>query len=256
MIRDTIIVPALTKITVSSISIVIPAYNEARRLPATLDSIERYFSNHNFSTVEILVVDDGSRDETAAMVEGYARSDRRIRLLRNPENRGKGYSVRHGMLEAAGDWILFSDADLSAPITDLDSLLDAANRRGARIVIGSRAVDRSMVGIRQPLWREMTGRAFNILMRAVTGLPYRDTQCGFKLYRQDAARAVFSRQKLDGFSFDVEDLIIARQLGFRAVEIAVHWNNVEGTRVGTLQGFKSFVDLVKIRLNQAAGRYR
>jgi dolichyl-phosphate beta-glucosyltransferase len=113
-----------------------------------------------------------------------------------------------------------------------------------------------MVGVRQPLWRELTGRAFNLLMRMVTGLPYRDTQCGFKLYQRDAARAVFSRQKLDGFSFDVEDLVIARQLGLPAAEIAVHWNNVEGTTVGTLQGFKSFVDLVKIRKNQLVGEYR
>ena len=190
------------------------------------------------------------------MMEGYARADERIRLLRNPGNRGKGYSVRHGMLEAGGDWILFSDADLSAPIEDLDILLRAADKDGAQVAIGSRAVDRSMVGVRQAFFREMSGRAFNLLMRVVTGLPYRDTQCGFKLYRRDAARAVFSRQKLDGFSFDVEDLMIARQLGLPAVEVAVHWNNVEGTTVGTMQGLKSFVDLVKIRMNQLGGRYR
>ena len=239
-----------------SISIVIPAYNEEKRLPKTLESIQRYFASHVFSAVEILVVDDGSRDGTARMVEGYARADERIRLLRNPGNRGKGYSVRHGMLEASGDWILFSDADLSAPIEDLDILMKAAEKDGVQVVIGSRAVDRSMVGVRQPFWREMSGRTFNLLMRIVTGLPYRDTQCGFKLYRRDAARAVFSRQKLDGFSFDVEDLMIARQLGVPAVEVAVHWNNVEGTTVGTLQGFMSFVDLVKIRMNQVGGRYR
>jgi len=241
---------------VPSISIVIPAYNEEKRLPKTLESIQRYFSSHVFSAVEILVVDDGSRDGTARIVEGYARADERIRLLRNPGNRGKGYSVRHGMLEASGDWILFSDADLSAPIEDLDILMKAAEKDGVQVVIGSRAVDRSMVGVRQPFWREMSGRTFNLLMRIVTGLPYRDTQCGFKLYRRDAARAVFSRQKLDGFSFDVEDLMIARQLGVPAVEVAVHWNNVEGTTVGTLQGFMSFVDLVKIRMNQVGGRYR
>ena len=234
----------------------IPAYNEEKRLPKSLDLIQQYLSSHNFSTVEILVVDDGSRDGTARLVEGYAAGDGRIRLLRNPGNRGKGYSVRHGMLEAKGDWILFSDADLSAPIEDVDILLRAAEERGAQVAIGSRAVDRSMVGVRQPFFREMSGRAFNLLMRVVTGLPYRDTQCGFKLYRRDAARAVFSRQKLDGFSFDVEDLMIAKQLGLPAVEVAVHWNNVEGTTVGTMQGLKSFGDLVKIRVNQLRGRYR
>ena len=240
----------------SSISIVIPAYNEERRLPNTLDSILEYLAAHRFPAAEILVVDDGSKDGTAQIVEQYSLRDPRIRLLRNPGNRGKGYSVRHGMLEAAGDWILFSDADLSAPIEDLDTLLAAAPAHGAGIVIGSRAVDRSMVGVRQPLWREISGRTFNLVMRLVAGLPYRDTQCGFKLYSRGAARAVFPRQTLDGFSFDVEDLVIAKQLGLRAVEIAVHWNNVEGTTVGTLQGLKSFVDLVRIRANQLSGQYR
>ena len=238
------------------LAIVIPAYNEEKRLPKTLDSILEYLAAHRFSTVEILVVDDGSSDGTAQTVEQYSLRDPRIRLLRNPGNRGKGYSVRHGMLEAAGDWILFSDADLSAPIADLDTLLAAAAAHGAAIAIGSRAVDRRMVGVRQPLWREISGRTFNLVMRLVAGLPYRDTQCGFKLYSLAAARAVFPRQTLNGFSFDVEDLVIAKQLGLRAVEVAVHWNNVEGTTVGTLQGFTSFVDLVRIRARLLAGRYR
>lgn len=232
-----------------SISIVIPAYNEEKRLPKTLDSILKYLAGRDFSATEILVVDDGSKDGTVAMVEGYARQNRAIRLLQNPGNRGKGYSVRHGMLEAKADWVLFSDADLSAPIEDLDTLLAAARKSNAEIVIGSRAVDRSMVGVRQSMWREMSGRTFNLIMRVATGLPYQDTQCGFKLYTHSAAQAVFSRQTLDGFSFDVEDLVIAKQLGLRAVEVAVRWNNVEGTTVSTMQGVKSFVDLVKIRLN-------
>ncbi len=239
----------LTPLPVPSISIVIPAYNEEKRLPKTLDSILQYLANRKFSATEILVVDDGSKDGTAAMVEDYARQNQGVRLLRNPGNRGKGYSVRHGMLEAKGEWLLFSDADLSAPIDDLDRLLAAAKQSNAAIVIGSRAVDRSMVGVRQSLWREMSGRTFNLIMRVATGLPYRDTQCGFKLYTRDAAQQVFSRQTLDGFSFDVEDLVIAKQLGLRAVEIAVRWNNVEGTTVSALQGVKSFLDLVKIRLN-------
>ena len=231
-----------------SISIVIPAYNEEKRLPRTLDSILKYLAGREFSSTEILVVDDGSNDGTAELVGRYARQDERIRLLRNPGNRGKGYSVRHGMLQASGDWILFSDADLSAPIEDLDTLLAAAKKWNAEIVIGSRAVDRSLVGVRQSLWREMSGRTFNVIMRITTGLPYKDTQCGFKLYSRDATRAVFTRQTLDGFSFDVEDLVIAKQLGLRAVEVAVRWNNVEGTTVSTLQGIRSFMDLVQIRI--------
>lgn len=239
-----------------SISIAIPAYNEEKRLPATLDAILAYLDQRDFSPVEILVVDDGSRDGTAALVERYAARDRRIRLLRNPGNRGKGYSVRHGMLEARHDWVLFTDADLSAPIEDLDILLEAAARENAAIAIGSRAVDRSLVGVHQPFWREMSGRAFNLLMRVANGLPFQDTQCGFKLYRRDAAQAVFMRQTLDGFSFDVEDLVIAKSLGLRTIEVAVHWNNVEGTTVGALQGIKSFADLLKIRGRQMSGRYR
>lgn len=215
--------------------------------------IVAYFDANPPSFLEILVVDDGSRDRTAAIVEQYGG---RVRLLRNPGNRGKGYSVRHGMLEATGDWALFTDADLSAPIADVHLLIDAAREQDAAIAIGSRAIDRRLVGVHQSYFRELSGRAFNLLMRAVTGLPFCDTQCGFKLYRRDAAQAVFSRQTLDGFSFDVEDLVIARELGLRAIEVAVHWNNVEGTTVGTLQGLKSFADLMQIRKNRAAGLYR
>jgi dolichyl-phosphate beta-glucosyltransferase len=241
---------------VPSISIVIPAFNEEKRLPKTLDSILGYLADREFPAVEILVIDDGSSDGTAAIVERYGRQDGRIHLLRNPGNRGKGYSVRQGMLAAVGDWTLFTDADLSAPIEDLDTLLAAAKERNVMIVIGSRAMDRSMVGIRQSWWREFSGRTFNLWMRLATGLPYLDTQCGFKLYRRDAAQAVFSRQKLDGFSFDVEALAIAKQLGLRAAEVAVHWNNVEGTTVSAVQGVKSFADLIRIRSHQWRGLYR
>lgn len=240
----------------ASISLVIPAYNEENRLPKTLDSVLAYVTRRGFADFEVLVVDDGSQDGTVAIVENYRRHEPHIRLLRNPGNRGKGYSVRQGMLEALNEWILFSDADLSAPIEDLDILLTAAERDKADIVIGSRAVDRSMVGVRQPLGRELSGRTFNLFMRAATGLPFGDTQCGFKLYRKAAARAVFTRQTLDGFSFDVEDLVIAKTLGLTVIETAVHWDNVEGTRVGALQGVKSFTDLARIRWNQLSGKYR
>jgi dolichyl-phosphate beta-glucosyltransferase len=238
------------------ISIVIPAYNEEKRLPTSLDAILAYLDARRFPRVEVLVVDDGSTDGTAALIEDYAGKDARIRLLRNPGNRGKGYSVRNGMLAAEGDWVLFSDADLSAPIEDLDVLLKAANEQQAAIAIGSRAVNRSLVGVHQPFFREMSGRTYNLVMRILTGLPYGDTQCGFKLYRRDAARAVFPLQTLDGFSFDVEDMVIARQLGLRTIEVAVHWDDVEGTRMATLQGVKSFGDLMRIRARDLAGRYR
>jgi dolichyl-phosphate beta-glucosyltransferase len=237
-----------------SLSIVIPAYNEERRLPQTLDRILEWLKQRRFAFVEVLVVDDGSQDRTSAVVEGYNKTHALVRLLRNPGNRGKGYAVRHGMLEAAGEWILYTDADLSAPIEEFDKLCQAAMAAGAVVAIGSRAVDRSLVSVHQPAFREFSGRFFNLVMRAVTGLPFRDTQCGFKLYRADAARQIFALQKQDGFSFDVEDLLIAQKLGLGAVEVPVRWANVEGTKVRLSQGIQSFLDLVRIRMDHRSIR--
>jgi glycosyltransferase involved in cell wall biosynthesis len=238
-----------------SLSVVIPAYNEESRLPASLDIILEFLATRPFSFWEVLVIDDGSRDGTAALAESYCATHPHVRLLRNPGNRGKGFAVRHGMLEAKGDWILSTDADLSTPIDEVDKLLAAAETSGAAVAIGSRALAGSLIQVHQSAFREYSGRFFNLIMRLVTGLPFRDTQCGFKLYRADAARRIFPRQRLDGFSFDVEDLFVARRLGFQTAEVPVRWSNVEGTKVGALQGLKSFVDLLKIRLNQLGGHY-
>jgi len=235
---------------------VIPAYNEEKRLPASLDAVVAYLAQSPFSSAELIVVDDGSKDATAAVVEKYQKGHPCVKLLKNPGNRGKGYSVRHGMLEAKGDWVLFSDADLSSPIEELPKLLQAAEKAGAAVAIGSRALDRSLVAVHQSGFREASGRFFNFVMRPLTGLPFQDTQCGFKLYRADAAKAVFSRQILDGFSFDVEDLCIAKHCGYKTVEVPVLWSNVEGTKVSALAGLKSFSDLVKIRWFSMSGRYR
>ena len=200
-------------------------------------------------------MDDGSADGTVAMIEQRAAFDPRLRLLRNPGNRGKGYAVRHGMLEAKGDWILSTDADLSAPIDELPKLLAAAEQKGAAIAIGSRALDRTLIGVHQSQWREMSGIVFNGVMRLITGLPFADTQCGFKLFRRDAAGRVFKRQRLDGFSFDVEDLFIAQTLKIPVIEVPVRWNNVEGTKVSLVQGIASFLDLLRIRWNWLQGQY-
>jgi len=241
---------------VLSLSIVLPAYNEHARLPSTLDRILEYVSSRSFSFLEILVVDDGSLDGTAETVRGYGDRSPLIRLISNPGNRGKGFAVRHGMLKARGDWRLFTDADLSAPIEDLEKLFDAAAREHAVISFGSRALDRSLVSVPQGWSREMSGRLFNVIVRLVTGLPHHDTQCGFKLYRADAAEAVFGRQKLDGFGFDVEALFIARRLGLKAVEVPVRWANVEGTRVSLASGLRAFLDLLLIRRYDWRGDYR
>jgi glycosyltransferase involved in cell wall biosynthesis len=234
-----------------------PAFNEERRLPSTLDAVLGHLSRQPYSSVEVLVVDDGSTDRTSAVVEEYRREHPHVRLLSNPGNRGKGYSVRHGMLQAAGDWILFTDADLSAPIAELAKLEAAARDRHAQVIIGSRALDRSLIGVHQSVFREYAGRFFNLSMRATVGLPFWDTQCGFKLFSSQAARAVFSRTTVDRFGFDVEALFLARKFGFRVVEVPVRWDHVEGTKVSMFRdSIDMFLDLLRVRLNQLRGLYR
>jgi glycosyltransferase involved in cell wall biosynthesis len=233
-----------------SLSIIIPAYNEAKRLPASLVKVREYLSASPWEFAEVVVVDDGSADDTV-----HVARDAGVRVLQNPGNRGKGYSVKHGMLEAKGEWALFTDADLSTPIGEIEKLWSALVDESAQVAVGSRAVDRSLVGVHQPWLREAVGRVFNAAMRLVTGLPFKDTQCGFKLFQTSAGREVFSRQQLDGFGFDVEVLFIAKQLGFRSLEVPVRWDNVEGTKVSLLLGFAAFLDLLKVRRNALQGKY-
>jgi dolichyl-phosphate beta-glucosyltransferase len=221
-----------------SLSIIIPAYNEQARLPSTLQTVTQYLAAREWSFCEILVVDDGSNDGTVAAAEVYAKQGHPVRILKNP-----------------GEWLLFSDADLSTPIEEFEKLY-AATGATIPIAIGSRALDRSLIGVHQSQFRERAGQVFNFVMRAALGLDIHDTQCGFKLFRRDAAQAIFSRQKLERFSFDAEILFIARKLGYRAVEVPVRWNNVEGTKVSMWNGAQSFFDLVTIRSNAARGNYR
>jgi len=244
----------------TALSVVIPAYNEASRLPASLERLREFA--RNWASCEVLVVDDGSRDSTAEIAGQIGRAWAAdgtvdgpvLRVLRNPGNRGKGWSVRHGMLQASGDWLLFSDADFSTPIEEVSTLLEKA-QEGFDVVIGSRALRPDLVGVHQSALRERAGKFFNLVMRVITGLPFRDTQCGFKLVRQEAAREVFSRQRIEGFGFDAEILYLARKLGFRAAEVPVRWNNVEGTKVSLLSGLDAFVDLVRIRWWDWSGKY-
>jgi glycosyltransferase involved in cell wall biosynthesis len=239
-----------------SISIVIPAYNEEKRLPVTLQRITNYLKRGGWKFSEVLVVDDGSRDATLRLAEKFAKRAPFVRVLRNPGNRGKGYSVRHGMLEAKGEWALFSDADLSSPIEELETLWKAAQEARAQVAIGSRALDRSLIGVHQPLFRESAGKLFNLAVRVITGLPFWDTQCGFKLFETRAAREIFRRQSLERFGFDVEVLFIARKLGYSSIEVPVRWSDVAGTKVGTLSGLSAFLDPLRVRINQLKGRYR
>jgi dolichyl-phosphate beta-glucosyltransferase len=239
-----------------SLSIIIPAFNEESRLPGTIQALKRYLGTQNFDFLEVVVVDDGSLDGTAALVKRAAAAWPVMRLLRNPGNRGKGYSVRNGMLDAKGDWVLFTDADLSAPIEEVEKLLAAVERDGADVAIGSRALDRSLVSVHQSMMREFSGRFFNLVMRVVARLPFHDTQCGFKLFRREAAQAIFSRLQIDGFGFDVEALFIARKRGFKTIEVPVRWADVEGTKVSMANGLNAFADLARIRRNAVRGLYR
>ena len=239
-----------------AISIVIPAYNEESRLPETLRKIEAYFATAAWEQHEIIVVDDGSSDSTVAGARAFASEHLNIRILNNPGNRGKGYSVRHGMLDAKFDWCLFSDADLSTPIEELDKLWAAIVREGAQVAIGSRALDRSLVGVHQSAFREASGRFFNAVMRLTIGLPIADTQCGFKLFRRDVAREAFKRQTLERWGFDVEVLFIASHLGNRIAEVPVRWDNAEGSKLSIWSGATAFWELAKVRMNSLRGLYR
>jgi glycosyltransferase involved in cell wall biosynthesis len=240
----------------STLSIIVPAYNEERRLPATLKTLCEYLDSRHFDQTEILVVDDGSSDATAALTREFSGHSPIVRLLSNAVNHGKGYVVRQGLLEARYEWVLFTDADLSTPIEELSRLETAVQASGADGALGSRALNRKLIGTRQPLWREFSGRFFNLVMRLVTGLPYSDTQCGFKLFRREVARALAARQTLAGFGFDVEILYIARSLGYRIEEVAVRWNNAEGTKVSLWNGLAAFADPLRVRWNSLRGRYR
>ena len=239
-----------------SLSIVIPAYDEEKRLAGTLERITSYLKSGKWKFSEVIVVDDGSRDRTVRVAEKFRARVRSVRVLRNPGNRGKGYSVRHGMMEAKAEWTLFTDADLSTPIEELEKLWTAAQEARAQVAIGSRALDRSLIGVHQPFFRESAGKVFNLAARVITGLPFWDTQCGFKLFETRAAREIFRRQQLERFGFDVEVLFIARKLGYSSIEVPVRWNDVAGTKVGAVSGLSAFLDPLRVRLHQFRGKYR
>jgi dolichyl-phosphate beta-glucosyltransferase len=236
------------------LSIVVPAFNEASRLPVTLPRLEAFCREH--PGTDLLIIDDGSVDDTLAVIEEFASTRPSVRVIHNPGNRGKGHALRQGALAATAEWILLTDADLSTPLDEIDKLFAAARRESAAVAIGSRALDRSLVGVHQAPAREWSGRFFNVAVRAITGLPFRDTQCGFKLYHRNAAALVFPRQRLAGFGADVENLVTARVHGLRVVEVPVRWDDVEGTRVGPLSGGRAFIDLILIKVNELRGQYR
>ncbi|MGO9405484.1 MAG: dolichyl-phosphate beta-glucosyltransferase [Terriglobales bacterium] len=235
-------------------SFVIPAYNESLRIRPTLETLLRHSQEQKWDA-EILVVNDGSTDDTAEIVRQYAQRHPQILLLENPGNHGKGYSVRNGVLHARGDICLFTDADLSSPITEAQKLFDAI-ARGADIAIGSRWLRVELQTERQPLYRQLFGRIFNLVLRVVLGLRFADTQCGFKAFRRDAAQRVFPLQKIERWGFDPEILFLARRAGLRVEEVPVLWAHSEGTRLHPFRdGLRMFVEVLRIRRNAMTGEY-
>lgn len=227
-------------------SIVIPAFNEAVRLRQTLERIYQFMEQWGV-TFEVIVVDDGSTDQTSRVVEEKMRNHKGLRLVKLPFNQGKGYAVKTGILQAEGKYILFSDADLSTPIEELPNLYRCLEK-GFDIAIASRACPGAILEVHQPLYREFMGRVFNILVRVFLLPDIYDTQCGFKLFRGDVAKEVFRKQKLKGFSFDFEVLYIARKLGYKIIEVPVHWRHSPGSKVKVLKnGVASFIDIFKTK---------
>ncbi|HOX38821.1 MAG TPA: glycosyltransferase family 2 protein [Candidatus Brocadiia bacterium] len=225
------------------LSIVIPAYNEQDRLGASVARITEFLSARH-PDYELLIVDDGSSDGTAGIAEELTQANPKIRLVRNPANRGKGFAVRNGMMEAAGDPILFSDADLSTPIEEIEKMLPLAARND--VVFASRGLPDSDLEVRQPLARHLTGRFFNLVIRLFFIPGVKDTQCGFKLFRRAAARELFGRATVDGWAFDVEVLAIAHKLGMSMAEVPVKWRNAPGTKVKLSHSFRILSELARI----------
>jgi len=236
------------------LSIVIPAYNEEARIAAALDRVLTTIEERGWDA-EVLVVDDGSQDATALIVEAWMDRYPRLHLIENPGNRGKGHSVRNGVLQAAGDIVMFTDADLSSPMIEAERLM-AAIDGGADVAIGSRWLDRARQTVQQPLYRRVFGRCFNAVTRTVIGLPFKDTQCGFKAFRREAAQVIFRLQTIERWGFDPEILFIAGKLGYKVVEVPVTWGHDDRSRISYLKdGAKMLQEMAAIRMNAMAGRY-
>jgi glycosyltransferase involved in cell wall biosynthesis len=241
---------------VPTVSIVIPAYNEASRLGRTLADLVPFL--RVYGNAELLVVDDGSTDGTA---DAAARSlephaDLTWRVLRLPVNRGKGCAVRQGLLAARAPVALFSDADLSTPISELPKLVDPIARGECDVAFGSRALDRRLIETRQPIYRDRAGRLFNLALRVATGLPFLDTQCGFKAFRMSVCRPIVESATVDRFGFDVELLVVASRAGLRMREVPVRWRHQEGSKVRlSRDGPRMLADIVTVRRAMMAGRY-
>lgn len=239
------------------VSIVVPAFEEEDRLGSSLAKIASYLMESETSA-EIIVVDDGSADKTAEVAESVLRNTPVIasKVIRYGQNRGKGFAVRTGLQAAAGEIALFSDADLSTPIEEMPKLIDPILAGDFDVTFGSRALDRSLIGTHQPWRREQGGKVMNLIIRAMSGLPFADTQCGFKAFRMSKFRPLLDVMTIDRFGFDVEFLYVAKYHGLRLKEIPVRWNNVEGSKVNVFRDTRRmFSELSQIRRNARKGVY-
>jgi dolichyl-phosphate beta-glucosyltransferase len=236
------------------ISVVIPAYNESARIGKALDEVLSCVHERNWRA-EVVVVNDGSTDRTAAIVQEFAKLHPEVRLLNNPGNRGKGFSVRQGVLHAVGDMVMFTDADLSAPMEEAEPLFEAL-RQGADIAIGSRWLERKRQTFKQPLYRQFFGRCFNAITRLVMGLPFADTQCGFKAFHRPVAQTIFQLQRIERWGFDPELLFIALKRGYTIREVPVTWGHDARSRLSYLKdGLKMLEEIAYIRWEAFAGAY-
>ena len=235
------------------LSIIVPSFNEELRLPRSLELIAAYV-NASKRNCEVLVVDDGSTDRTAEVAASFSDRIANLRVLKNGKNRGKGYSVRHGMMEANGEYVLFTDADLSAPIEEADKLLSTLQQYD--VAIGSRAMKRELIEVHESPFREFAGIIFNRIVRIVLWLPFVDTQCGFKAFRRERCRIIFEQQRIERFGFDPELLYLARHHGLKSVEIPVRWSHSPATKINMMRdSVLMFADVFTIRWNAMLGRY-
>lgn len=239
----------------STYSIIIPAYNESERLAVSLPKVLDYVGQRELPS-EIIVVNDGSSDDTADVVHRFMATHPDVRLVENPGNRGKGYSVRNGMLHAQGDVMLFTDADLSSPIYETDKLFKVIGQ-GADVAIGSRWLNAELQTERQPWHRQLYGRLFNLALRMVLGLKYRDTQCGFKAFTRDAAHTIFTRQRVERWGFDPELLFLANKFKLRTVEVPVEWAHDHRSKISPVRdGLKMGLEMLAVRWNDMRGLYK
>jgi len=236
------------------LSVVIPAYNEETRIKGSLEKIHTYLDAQAYRH-EIIVVDDGSTDNTVKLVKEAAQRIKGLKLIKNGKNRGKGFSIKNGFLNAKGEYLLFSDADLSTPIEELEKLIFWL-KKGHDIVIGSRGLKESDIQIHQAWYRELMGKAFNLFVQAIAVPGIKDTQCGFKCLVRNAALAICKRQRIERFSFDIEMLYIAKKFGYKTKEVPICWFNNPHTKVSILKdGYRMCLDLIKIRINDLKGKY-